>query len=153
MLLALDVGSTITHVAVFDRDRVVQYLTVPSGDDAAGQLHLARAPSLLRLEPATISAIAVASVVPALRPALAELCKQQFGRAPEFVKEELPAPLPVRYDPPESAGADRLANGVAARERWGAPAVVFDFGTATTVDVVARDGAFVGGMILPGADL
>src|SRR5205823_9008658 len=68
----------------------------------------------------------------------------------KFVKEDLPIPLPVRYDPPEAAGADRLSNAVAARHRYGSPVVVFDFGTATTVDVVAADGAFVGGMILPG---
>jgi type III pantothenate kinase len=58
--------------------------------------------------------------------------------------------MAVRYEPPSTLGSDRLADAVAARERYGAPVVVVDFGTATTFNVVDAAGAFVGGAIAPG---
>jgi type III pantothenate kinase len=62
-------------------------------------------------------------------------------------------PLPIRVDRPDEVGADRLVNALAASRLHGAPAVVVDFGTATTLDCVAPDGAYVGGAIAPGLEL
>jgi type III pantothenate kinase len=62
-------------------------------------------------------------------------------------------PLPVRTERPTEVGADRLVNALAAGRLYGAPAVVVDFGTATTFDCVAADGAYVGGAIAPGLEL
>ena len=58
--------------------------------------------------------------------------------------------MPIRYDNPAEVGADRIVNAVAARELYGAPVVVVDFGTATTFDVVNAAGEYVGGIIAPG---
>ena len=58
--------------------------------------------------------------------------------------------MPIRYDNPAEVGADRIVNALAARELYGAPVVVVDFGTATTFDVVNRKGEYVGGIIAPG---
>jgi type III pantothenate kinase len=60
--------------------------------------------------------------------------------------------LVIRYDNPHEVGADRIVNAVAAIEAYGAPVVVVDFGTATTLDVVDADGAYLGGAIAPGVE-
>ena len=62
-------------------------------------------------------------------------------------------PLAIRVDRPDDVGADRLVNALAAARLHGTPAVVVDFGTATTLDCVAADGAYVGGAIAPGLEL
>jgi type III pantothenate kinase len=62
-------------------------------------------------------------------------------------------PIPVRTDRPAEVGADRLVNALAVGRLYGAPAIVVDFGTATTFDCVARDGGYVGGAIAPGLEL
>ena len=57
--------------------------------------------------------------------------------------------MPILYEPPGDVGADRILNGVGAYARFGGPVVVVDFGTATTFDVVSKDGAYIGGVIAP----
>jgi type III pantothenate kinase len=61
--------------------------------------------------------------------------------------------MPIRVQRPTEVGADRLVNGVAVARLYGTPAIVIDFGTATTFDCIARDGAYVGGAIAPGLEL
>jgi type III pantothenate kinase len=61
--------------------------------------------------------------------------------------------IPIRYDDPREVGADRIVNSVAAKERYGAPVVVVDFGTSTNFDVVSPDGEYVGGVIAPGIEI
>jgi type III pantothenate kinase len=62
-------------------------------------------------------------------------------------------PMPIRVQRPTEVGADRLVNGLAVARLYGTPAIVVDFGTATTFDCIARDGAYVGGAITPGLEL
>ena len=62
-------------------------------------------------------------------------------------------PIEIRVDNPAEVGPDRLVNTIAAFERYGGEIIVVDFGTATTLDVVARDGAYIGGAIAPGVNL
>ena len=61
--------------------------------------------------------------------------------------------VPIRYDDPREVGPDRIVNAVAARERYGAPVIVVDFGTSTNFDVVSPDGEYVGGVIAPGIEI
>jgi type III pantothenate kinase len=152
MLLVLDVGTSVTHLALFEGERMRRKFLLPTLSSVdRGKIPVALVDSVrCRLGCGRIEAVAIASVVPELQEALIALCEQHVCRPAEFVGESLPSPIPVRYDQPGSAGADRIANAVAGSRGHGAPVVVFDFGTATTVDVVSADGAFVGGMILPG---
>jgi type III pantothenate kinase len=60
--------------------------------------------------------------------------------------------MPLRYDDPREVGPDRIANAVAARDRYGAPAIVVDFGTSTNFDIVSADGEYVGGVLAPGIE-
>src|SRR5678816_4057480 len=61
--------------------------------------------------------------------------------------------LPTHYDDPREVGPDRIANAVAAVERYGPPAIVVDFGTSTNFDVVSPDGEYVGGVLAPGIEV
>ena len=109
---------------------------------------------LLRLDDTAlgdVSAIALASVVPALTAAV-EAVAARRGQ-PLLIASAGTVPIAVRTDRPADVGADRLVNALAAHRLYGAPAVVVDFGTATTFDCVATDGAYVGGAIAPGLEL
>jgi type III pantothenate kinase len=102
------------------------------------------------VDPATADAVVVSSVVPPLNPTLERLAQRYFGRPPLFIEPGVRTGMPIRYDNPAEVGADRIVNAVAARELYGAPVVVVDFGTATTFDVVNAAGEYAGGIIAPG---
>lgn len=88
------------------------------------------------------------SVVPVVCP----IIERALGGAVRWLETGDQVGLRVRYEPPAAVGADRLANALGAIALVGAPVIVVDLGTATTFDVVDRDGAFVGGAILPGPE-
>jgi type III pantothenate kinase len=153
MLLAVDVGNTHTVFGVY------------AGPDLRGRWRVATTPvatedelwvvlrGLLeeeRIAPAELEAIIIASVVPSLSDALTGLCDRYLDREPIFVSSEIDLGLDVKVQPPTAAGADRLANAVAAAHKYGVPAIVVDMGTATTFDVLNADGAYIGGIIAPG---
>jgi type III pantothenate kinase len=154
MLLAIDVGNTQTQFGVFD-----------TGGELAGEWRLSThrewtadelgvsIRTLLELEDIPVGAIegiVAASVVPPLTAALQGMGERYFGRAPLMVSADLVDDLPILYEPAAAVGADRIVNAVAAREKYGAPVVVVDFGTATTFDVVDAQGAYLGGVIATG---
>lgn len=109
---------------------------------------------LLHLDGASLDEVtemAVGSVVPTVASALTAIARRRAVRLSTM--DARTVPIPVRVDHPEEVGADRLLNALAAHRLHGAPAVVLDFGTATTVDAVAADGAYVGGAIAPGLEI
>jgi type III pantothenate kinase len=154
MLLALDVGNTNITLGVFRAGALLT--TRRAATDARAttdQLELLL-DGLLRLDGMTVGdveAIALASVVPALTAALEAVAERRDR--PLIVAGPGTMPLAIRVDRPADVGADRLVNALAAARLHGAPAVVVDFGTATTLDCVAADGAYVGGAIAPGLEL
>jgi type III pantothenate kinase len=93
-----------------------------------------------------VAASVVPEAVPAVREAVTALC----ACATLMIESGVNTGMRIRYRPPESLGADRLADAVAGRHRFGPPVVVIDFGTATTFNVVGTDGDFIGGAIAPG---
>lgn len=97
-----------------------------------------------------VNEVVMSCVVPSLTQVLAGMSRQLFGCEPVVVTAGARLGIDVHYDPPGAVGGDRLVDALAARERFGPPVVVVDFGTATTFNVVDRSGAFVGGAIAPG---
>ncbi len=153
MLLAIDVGNTNTQFGVFDGATLrADWRLATRGNGTADEMGLLSLSLLEREEIATedISGIVVASVVPPLTGALARMSQRYFGVEPLLVSADLVDDLPVLYDPPGDVGADRIVNAVAARQKYGVPAVVVDFGTATTFDVINDEGAYLGGVIATG---
>lgn len=103
-----------------------------------------------RLKPSETQGFLVSSVVPPINSAIAALAKETFGCKPVFIGPGIRTGLSIRSDNPLEVGSDRIVNAVAARELYGSPVLVVDFGTATTFDVVNAAGEFIGGVIAPG---
>ena len=155
MILAVDVGNTQTVFGLIEGSTIVARWRVSTeADSTADELNL-KVVGLLALSGhvlAGLDRVVIASVVPALTSAWEELAETATGRRPMVVGPGLKTGLPIRYDNPAEVGADRIVNAVAAVEALGAPVIVVDFGTATTLDVVAGDGAYIGGCIAPGVE-
>ncbi|MGE0639193.1 MAG: type III pantothenate kinase [Thermoanaerobaculia bacterium] len=153
MLVVVDVGNTNTVFGVYRGDTLVANFrlstdTERTSDEYSGIL----LPLFQRagVDPRQASAVLVSSVVPPLNTALNRLSGDLFGQAPTYVEPGIRTGMPIRYDHPAEVGADRIVNAVAARELYGAPVIVVDFGTATTFDVVNAAGEYTGGIISPG---
>jgi type III pantothenate kinase len=100
-----------------------------------------------------VEGVALASTVPQLHRAYEDFCKE-YARAELLeVGPGVKTGVPVRYDDPREVGPDRIANAVAAVERYGAPCIVVDFGTSTNFDVVSPEGEYVGGVLAPGIEI
>lgn len=101
-------------------------------------------------DPTMVEAVIVASVVPPLTGIFEKLVLRYFGQPALVVGESIEAGVKVLYDNPAEVGADRLLHAVAACQRYGSPACVVDFGTATTFDALSAEGEYLGGAIAPG---
>lgn len=157
MLLAIDSGNTNIVFAVYDGDKVRgEWRSSTDTDRTADEfgVWLMQLMTIEGLGQRDINAAIIASVVPAMVFSLKTLCRRYFRCEPLVVGDEgVNLGLDVRLDRPEEVGADRLVNAVAAHERYPGPLIVIDFGTATTFDVIDREGNYCGGAIAPGINL
>ncbi|CAN5792480.1 type III pantothenate kinase [soil metagenome] len=150
MLLTIDIGNSTVKFGVFDRKNLVNKFLIPTVRHQTGDEILSLVKPNL---PEKVSAVAVSSVVPELKNSIENLSKKCFGVAPFFITHDFDIGLKVNYNPPENLGIDRLVAAFAAKEKYGMPAIVCDFGTATTIDAVNSNGEFVGGVIVAGMNL
>ncbi len=153
MLLALDVGNTNTVVGVFEDKRLRVHWRISTRRDGTGDEYGMLISNLLHLaglEPGQISALIIASVVPPLQSSLEEMAHRYFRITPLVVGLGTKTGMSILYDSPREVGADRIVNAVAAFETYGGPAIVIDFGTATTFDAISAKGEYLGGVIAPG---
>jgi type III pantothenate kinase len=154
MLLVVDLGNTNITTGLIRAGALVATRRAGTDPRATADELEVLLEGLLRLDDAAladIASIACASVVPSLTAALESVAARR--EQPLLVAGAGTVPIAVRVDRPGEVGADRLVNALAAHRLYGAPAVVVDFGTATTLDCVAPDGAYVGGAIAPGLEL
>ncbi len=157
MLLAIDVGNTNTKFAVHDGQTWrgqwrASTDTTRTADEYAPWLSQIMATASLGLS--DVNACIISTVVPQALFNLRNLARRYVNTEPMVIGEDgLKLGIEVRIDKPNEAGADRLVNAVGAYIEYGGPAIVIDSGTATTFDIVAADGAFEGGIILPGINL
>jgi type III pantothenate kinase len=153
LLVVVDVGNTNTVFGVYLGDRLLDSFRLSTDTDRTGDEYgslLLPLFSRLGVDPLRADAVVVSSVVPPLHLTLDLLARRYFGKKPLFIELGVRTGMPIRYDNPQEVGADRVVNSLAARERYGAPVIVVDFGTATTFDVVNAAGEYVGGIIAPG---
>jgi type III pantothenate kinase len=153
MLLAVDVGNTNIVVGVFDGDRLVADYRLHTDDRATGDELGVLVTDLLErshIAPGDVSAVVVSNVVPTLQRSVETLALVYFGQTPMVLGPGLRSGVRIRFDDPREVGADRIANAVAARHLYRLPAVIVDFGTATTFDAIGGDGDYLGGAIAPG---
>ncbi len=156
MLLAIDVGNTNTVFAIHDGQEFVADWRCATEVQRTADQYWVWLNTLMTLQGAElqITEVIVSSVVPRVVFNLRVLCNRYFDCRPLVVgKPECRLPVDVRVDANTQVGADRLVNTVGAFNQLGGNLIVVDFGTATTFDVIASDGAYVGGVIAPGVNL
>lgn len=146
MTLVIDIGNTSTSIGYFRNGSVSAAGRCLSRFSDAEEIT-----GLITVKP--VEKIVVASVVPALNARWKKVIKAAGLPAPMFVSHQLQLGVPVDYPNPDRIGADRLANAAAAARLLGTPAVVCDFGTALTFDVVHGSRGYIGGIICPGLPL
>jgi type III pantothenate kinase len=153
MLLAVDIGNTQTVLGLYDGEELLAHWRVATvasntADELAVKLNSLF--SLEGIEKSAVSDLAIASVVPPLTTQW-QLVAERFSlNKPLVLDSSTNTGLTIAYENPSEIGADRLADAVSAVALYGAPVIVVDFGTATNIEVIAENGAFVGGIIAPG---
>jgi type III pantothenate kinase len=156
VLLAVDVGNTQTVFGLFDKDRLVEHWRVATEDERTADELAALVARLLELRELgfdNVSGVCLSSTVPRLFRAYEELAERDLDAPILVLGPGTKTGIPILYDDPREVGPDRIANAVAARERYGAPCIVVDFGTSTNFDAVSDAGEYVGGVLAPGIEI
>jgi type III pantothenate kinase len=164
--MVIDVGNTQTVIGIYPSDE----LGFTNGSELADHWRIAtqadRTPDELAMlirqflavrgdafDGTAIRGVAVCSGVPRATAHLRRMCERYLGFLPTVLEPGVKTGIPVLYDNPREVGADRIANAVGALDKYGAPCVVVDFGTATTFDVISPKGEYLGGAIMPGVEI
>jgi type III pantothenate kinase len=172
MLLAIDIGNTQTVIGLFgDEDDLTEGQIGDSPAEAGLLDHWRIATNAERTSDEhalvvqeflgfhgfsfddDIDGIAISSVVPRTTAAFREMTEKYFGFRPVVIEPGVKTGLPILTENPREVGADRIANAVAALDLYGGPAIIIDFGTATTYDALSAKGEYLGGAIAPGVEI
>jgi len=153
LLLAVDVGNTTLEIGIYNKDRLLtswrlSSLVTRTADECWQSIVFFAGEA--KINPKDINAMALASVVPDHTASYLNMAKARFDPDPLIISVESCSFIEVNYDDPRQVGADRLCNAYAGYHYYGGPLIVVDFGTAVTLDVITDDGAYQGGVILPG---
>lgn len=153
MLLVADVGNTNTTIGVFDGPRLRVSWRLTSRREQTADEYGVFIETLLRtrgLRAQDVTGIAISNVVPPVQQTLEWMCEKYFGQPAFFVEPGVNTRMALAVDNPREVGPDRICGVAGAVALYGAPAVVIDFGTATTFNCVNDRGEFIGGAIAPG---
>ena len=151
MLLAVDVGNTQTVLGLYRDGDLAEHWRVATDRSRTGDELAVLLGGLL--DPDAVDGVCLSTTVPTILREWERVAERWAHAALLVVGPGVRTGIPIRYDDPREVGPDRIVNAVAVRERYGAPAVVVDFGTSTNFDVVSRDGEYVGGVLAPGIEI
>jgi type III pantothenate kinase len=152
MLLAVDVGNTQTVLGLYDGERLVEQWRLQTETSRTGD-ELGALYSRL-LDFGALGGVVLSSTVPALVREYERFAERWLdGVELLVVGPGIRTGIPIRYDDPREVGPDRIVNSLAARERYGAPVIVVDFGTSTNFDIVSPAGEYLGGVLAPGVEV
>jgi type III pantothenate kinase len=150
LLLALDVGNTQTVLGLFEGEELRDHFRLATERRRTADELFVLVDGLLELD--DVDGICLSATVPALVREYEQLA-ERVGAPILVVGPGVTTGIPIRYDDPREVGPDRIVNAVAAKERYGAPCIVVDFGTSTNFDVVSPEGEYVGGVLAPGVEI
>jgi len=151
VLLAVDAGNTQTVFGLYDGDRLAEHFRIGTNPTHTADELAVTIRALVDFS--TVEGIVLCSSVPQLVTEY-EALAERWAKVELLVLEPgVSTGVPIRYDDPREVGPDRIANAVAARELYGMPCVVVDFGTSTNFDVVSAAGEFAGGVLAPGIEI
>lgn len=152
MVLAVDIGNTSISFGLLRGQRVIQNFWVETNLPYP-QLHLRLKKFFYKIKEEAIEQIVICSVVPFAMRMVVSLVKQYLKQRPVVVGQDVHVPIKNNYRNPKQVGQDRLVGAFAVKSLYGFPAIIIDFGTAITFDVVSSKGEYEGGIILPGIRL
>lgn len=153
LLLVLDIGNSKIAMGAYEGKKLIRHWRIATDrlktTDEYGIL-INNLFAFQGMKTAEIEDIIISSVVPPLVVPMIKMCQRYFGIRPLLVGPGIKTGIRLRYENPRALGADRIVNAVGAYAQYGGPLIVIDIGTATTFDVVAENGDFMGGVIAPG---
>ncbi len=153
MLVAIDVGNTNIVMGVYkNRQRLFHFRMATSAEKSRDEYGLLFIQLLNNrgVQREDIEGVIISSVVPPVMYSLERAVKDYLGHTPIVVTNDMDLGMDILYENPKEVGADRLVNAVAVLKRYSVPAIVVDFGTATTFCAINRKGQYMGGAICPG---
>ncbi len=155
-ILAIDIGNTNIVLGVYKGKDLVAHWRVATDTHKTADEYAVLVERFFAqhdLQFSDVEGGIISCVVPPLLPTFEEMCRKYMGIVPLVVGPGIKTGVRICTDNPREVGADRVVNALAAYRLYGAPAIVIDFGTATTFDVVSRDGDYLGGAISPGVTI
>jgi type III pantothenate kinase len=153
MLLAIDIGNTNVTFGVFEGDKIRTTWRMSTAIHRMPDEYANTMLSLMErqgLQASQIKDVVICSVVPPLLIIFEEVCRKYLKKTALIVEAGVKTGVRIDMDNPREVGPDRIVNAVAAHQLYGGPVIVIDLGTATTVDVVNKQGDYIGGAIAPG---
>ena len=156
MLLAIDAGNTTITFALYDGMALIADWRLSTDHDRTGDEYASVLYTLFAekgQDLGSVDCVGICSVVPMATVALVRFSEKHLNVKPIVIGPGIDLGIAVRYSPVSDVGADRLANAVAAHEKYNRACIVVDFGTATTFDAVSIEGEYLGGAIAPGIQI
>ena len=153
MLLVIDIGNSNIVMGTYEGKNLMKHWRISTDHQKTGDEYGMLINDLFRYQGVSINDvhdIIISSVVPPLVVPFVKMCERYFNIKPLLVGPGIKTGIKINYENPRAIGADRIVNAVGAFEHYGGPLIVIDIGTATTIDVVAENGDFLGGVIAPG---
>ena len=151
MLLAVDVGNTQTVIGLYDGAVLKDHWRIATERHRTGDELSALLARFVDLE--ELDGVVVSTTVPQLVREYTNFVERYVDAPLLLVGPGTRTGIAIRYDDPREVGPDRIVNALAAREKYGAPCIVVDFGTSTNFDVVSPAGEYVGGVLAPGIEI
>lgn len=153
MLLVIDVGNTNFVLGVYKKEKLIKCWRMATGGNRTADetgIFIHGLFDASGLDAKAVEAVIISSVVPDIMYSLTQGIRRYFGIEPMIVSSGMKTGIVIKRDNPKAVGADRIVNLVAANEIYGGPAVVIDYGTANTFDVINEKSEFITGFITPG---
>ncbi len=156
MILAIDIGNTNTVFGIFKGEELFLSFRIKSDQTRTTDEYASSILFLIErsgVSACDIKGIVIASVVPSLSHTIDRVVRRYFPASPLIIDINTKTDIAVKIENPKEVGIDRIVNSVAAVEKYNAPCIIIDFGTATTFDIVNKNAEYIGGVIYPGVML
>lgn len=153
MLFALDIGNTNIVMGVYQGNVLKYHWRISTDTNKTSDELGVLLKQLFEYKGASledVNSVIISSVVPTIMSAMEIMCTEYIKVKPLIIGPGIKTGLVIKFDNPKEVGADRIVNAVAAIEKYGAPVIIVDFGTATTFDAISAEGYYLGGAITPG---
>lgn len=153
MILAIDIGNTNIKFGTFKGDDMVASIRISTERRCTADEYGAIVQDLLKQTDNTlkdVEGVVMSSVVPVLNYTMEHMCQYCFNKKPLVINHSVNTGITIDYDTPNGLGADRIVGMASAYHFYGGPLVTIDCGTATTLNLIDKDGRFFGGAIAPG---